>query len=193
MGSTAPSATPREGLPIVPPFPPVHPMTNRPPRPAPPVPSPVPVKTQQQRPAAPSVKSPNPNTSRGCLGLAVVIAITLVVAYREKDLPNPGYSEGILFFSKFFSTGGSGVLLGVHGDMRFENYKSPYYGSFSRASPVVAGLIALCLQLLYMVLVSCQGFTADFWCYQAEACFWAGYWAEWWTCVLGDVLAEHGC
>ncbi|KAK7996790.1 ribosome biogenesis protein nsa-2 [Apiospora arundinis] len=70
--------------------------------------------------------------------------------------------------------------------MRCEPLTSP---PFLYHDPKLAALLAV----IGFVILQQGRLGLAFFAYQAEACYWIGYWLEWWTGVIGFLFSLLGC
>ncbi|KAK7917345.1 hypothetical protein PG985_010953 [Apiospora marii] len=137
------------------------------------------------------VRSPEPRISHFCLGMATMNLTALVMACHYREQPIAEY--GGFFWAKLVGIATSLILLAVHANLRFSSYDEEHHGIFHRAMPFCSGLVAVCAMTILNTLLWPEGFPTYLLAYQAEMWFWIGYWSEWWTAILGDVLAGFGC
>lgn len=139
---------------------------------------------QQQQPFS-QVRSPHPRLSRFCLALAILHAMILWVAYLR-----PGYLAGA--FSECWITAislvATAMLLVSHFNVRIR------YRTFGRAVPVFAGSACVALWVVLHTALSCETISETTgWFLLSQVWFWAGYWIEWWTRFVADILEGFGC
>lgn len=150
----------------------------------------------RQKPTMPAneqhvVKSSDPETSQACIIALAAIELTAVIAahhFREQL-----FSEyGGFFWAKMIGLLTSLVLVNNHQHLRAVSYNKEHYGTFYRALPFFYGVVAVCAMAIFSTVFWTQ-FPPYLFAYQAEMWFWIDYWVEWWTAILGDVLAGCGC
>lgn len=138
------------------------------------------------------VKSPNPPLSRFCLALTVLQCVILAVVFLRPGCytASDSYQCGITIHSLAVTI----FLLALHDDLRWQYRMNSALWTFGRAQPIFAGFVSVSAWTILHAALSCKTISETMgWTMIAQACFWAGYWVEWWTRIVADELEALGC
>ena len=139
------------------------------------------------------VRSPAPLHSRRILMGAIgqFAACLLSHSYNHSypgDWFGYGLSTGTLLFS-FALEGDHRALRRRYNKSNNTDLRKSY-----QATPCDVGFLSVCAWVIFSSATGCRAFpTILDWIVQAQIWFWMGYWVEWWTRGLANVLAFFGC
>ncbi|KAK8059278.1 hypothetical protein PG996_009208 [Apiospora saccharicola] len=122
--------------------------------------------------------------------MGITIALLAISSYHVQDLS--AITDMSLFvLLKLLSWTMGRCVLRLHHSSLYHSPPIPYQSSLRRQTDdhELAALLAVCGLVIYQQ----GGIGLTFFSYQAEMCFWLGYWFEWWTGILSSLLHVSGC
>ncbi|KAK7956005.1 uncharacterized protein PG986_005227 [Apiospora aurea] len=118
------------------------------------------------------------------VGTTAVTALLYVSRHHVLELTDQPTAWLLFVLLKLASLGLGAILLCARNELQ-NFYKPPFKGQ----ECFLASLLAVCAFVIYH-----QGrIDLAFFNYQAEGCFWIGYWFEWWTGIVSALSYVFGC
>ncbi|KAK7958115.1 hypothetical protein PG996_010441 [Apiospora saccharicola] len=146
-------------------------------------------KLTHHRPNMAVVSQLSPDSSQDgkviAVFMAMIMATLAVSRHYIQDLST--ISSIFAFILLKVSTWTMGGFVLYSHDLTQQSYMHEFPSRWLDCN--VASLLALCAYVIYN-----QGHIGlAFFTYHASLCYWAGYWLEWWTGVVGLAFSVFGC
>ncbi|KAK8080760.1 hypothetical protein PG997_008578 [Apiospora hydei] len=147
-------------------------------------PQPVQPQHQVRKATGPSWVTPMSGPSQLIAVCTTAVAALLYVSRHHIPELTDQPTTWLFGLLKFASLGLGAIILDAHSELQ-HLYKSPFKGQECS----LASALAVCAFVIYHQ----GGIGLAFFSYQAEVCFWIGYWFEWWTGIVAALPYVFGC